>query len=326
MSTTPARSEDPEAGAGRRVLVACRQMQNCIEEFRERLEGAGLELVLPEVLQQLSEDELIAIIAGFDGMIAGDDPLTERVLEHASRLRIISKWGVGVDGIDRAAAERLGIAVTNTPGVFGDEVADVAMGYVIMLARQLHRIHASVVEGGWHKHEGRSLAGCTLGIVGFGSIGRALARRGHGFEMTVLVHDPIVGANGDAEAPGVAFVGLDELFAASDYLVLCCPLTADNRHMVNASRLDTMKRGSCVVNVARGPLVDEAALVRSLETGQLYAAALDVFEDEPLRADHPLRGFAQCVFGSHNGSNTREGVLRASAAAVENLLRGLATP
>jgi D-3-phosphoglycerate dehydrogenase len=200
------------------------------------------------------------------------------------------------------------------------------MGYVIMLARQLHRIHASVADGGWWKHQGRSLTGSTLGVVGFGSIGRALARRGHGFAMAVIAHDPIVDANGDAAPPGVEFVGLDAVFATSDYLVLCCPLTAENHHMVNASRLSAMKHGSCVVNVARGPLVDEAALVRSLETGQLYAAALDVFEDEPLRADHPLRGFPQCVLGSHNGSNTREGVLRASAAAVENLLRGLASP
>lgn len=306
--------------SSRRILVTCRQMQNCIEEFRARLEGADLELVLPEVVQQPSEDELIAIIGGFEGMIAGDDPLSARVLDHARRMRIISKWGIGIDGIDLSAAARLGIKVTNTPGVFGDDVADVAIGYVIMLARQLHRIHASVAGGEWWKHEGRGLAGATLGVVGLGSIGQALARRGKGCGMRIIAHDPVEAARAPAGSLGVELLDVDELFRRSDYVVLCCPLTADNWHMVNADRLALMTRGSHFVNVARGPLVDEAALVQALDSGQLYAAALDVFEEEPLATDHALRRFPQCVFGSHNGSNTREGVLRASAKAVDNLL------
>jgi D-3-phosphoglycerate dehydrogenase len=298
-------------------------MQSCIDQFRERFEAADLELVLPDVVQQTTEDELIAIIGEFDGMIAGDDPLSARVLAHASALRVISKWGVGVDGIDLDEAERLGIKVTNTPGVFGEEVADIAMGYVIMLARQLHRIHASVANGGWCKHEGRSLSGATLGVVGFGSIGQALARRGRGFDMHVIGHDPVGALRPAADWLGVKLVEVDELFRTSDYAVLCCPLTAENRHMVDARRLGLMSPGSYLVNVARGPLVDEPALVQALETGQVCAAALDVFEEEPLAAEHPLRRFAQCVLGSHNGSNTREGVLRASARAVDNLLAGL---
>ncbi|MEJ7787255.1 MAG: phosphoglycerate dehydrogenase [Solirubrobacteraceae bacterium] len=309
-----------------RALITCRQMQNCIEEFRGRLHGAGVELVLPSVVQQPSEDELIAIIGDFDGMIPGDDPLTARVLEHAGQMKIISKWGIGTDGIDFDAAARLGIRVTNTPGVFGDEVADVAVGYIVMLARQLHRMHESVVGGGWWKHEGRSLTGTTLGVVGFGSIGQALGRRGLGFGMQILAYDPWEGAADVGAAMGVPFVDLDEVFRRSDFLVLCCPLTAKNRHMVNAERLALMPDGASLVNVARGPLVDEAALVDALASGRLFAAALDVFEEEPLALDHPLRRFPQCVFGSHNGSNTREGVLRASADAVENLLAGLRLP
>jgi len=298
-------------------------MQNCIEVFRPRLEAAGLDLVLPEVVQQPTEEDLIEIVGEFDGMIAGDDPLTARVLEHARRLKVISKWGVGIDGIDRAAARRLGIAVTNTPAVFGDEVADVAMGYVVMVARQLHRIHMSVTGGGWYKHEGRSLAGTHLGVVGFGSIGHALAQRGHGFGMTVLAHDPAEGVAVPARALGVDLVGIDELFRSSDFIALCCPLTAYNRHMVDARRLGLMRPGGCLVNVARGPLVDESALVAALDSGHVAAAALDVFEHEPLPLDHPLRRFSQNVFGSHNGSNTREAVLRASAKAVDNLLTGM---
>src|SRR3954470_22452056 len=140
-----------------RVLITCRQMQLHIEAFRAVFDERGIEIVLPDVVQQPTEEELIGVIGDFDGMIAGDDPLTARVLEHAGRMRIISKWGIGTDGIDFAAAEAHGIRVANTPRVFGDEVADVAIGYIIMLARQLHRIHQSVVEGGWWKFEGTSL-------------------------------------------------------------------------------------------------------------------------------------------------------------------------
>jgi D-3-phosphoglycerate dehydrogenase / 2-oxoglutarate reductase len=309
--------------SGERVLITCRQMQNCIEEFRPRLNEHELELVLPEIVQQPSEEDLIEIIGGFDGMIAGDDPLSARVLEHAKRMRIIAKWGVGVDGIDLDAARALGIPVMNTPGVFGGEVADIALGYVIMLARQLHRIDASVKTGGWFKHEGRSLAGKALGVAGFGSIGQAVARRGHGFGMSVVAHDVADAASAAAEDLGVEMLGRDELFERSDFLVLCSPLTPETRHMVGERTLTLMQPGSFLVNVGRGPLVDESALVKALDSGRVAAAALDVFEQEPLPATSGLRRFEQCVFGSHNASNTREGVLRTSARAVENLLNGL---
>jgi D-3-phosphoglycerate dehydrogenase / 2-oxoglutarate reductase len=309
--------------SGERVLITCRQMQNCIEQFLPRLNERQLELVLPEIVQQPSEQELIEIIGGFDGMIAGDDPLSARVLDHANRMRIISKWGVGVDGIDLEAARTRGISVANTPGVFGGEVADVAIGYVVMLARQLHRIDASVKAGGWLKHEGSSLADKILGIAGFGSIGQAVAARGRGFGMRVVAHDVADAASVAASGMGVEMRSRDELFEESDFVVLCSPLTPDTHHMANERTLALMRRGSFLVNVARGPLVDEAALVQALSSGRVAAAALDVFEEEPLPAESGLRRFEQCVFGSHNASNTREGVLRTSAQAVENLLDGL---
>jgi D-3-phosphoglycerate dehydrogenase / 2-oxoglutarate reductase len=309
--------------SGERVLITCRQMQNCIEEFRPRLEERQLDLVLPEIVQQPSEEDLIEIIGGFDGMIAGDDPLSARVLEHAKRMRIISKWGVGIDGIDLDAARSLGIPVLNTPGVFGGEVADIALGYVIMLARQLHRIDASVKTGGWFKHEGRSLADKVLGVAGFGSIGQAVGTRGKGFGMRVVAYDVADAARVAAEKAGVEVLDRDDLFRQSDFLVLCSPLTRETRHMVNERTLALMTHGSYLVNVGRGPLVEEIALVQALESGQVAAAALDVFEEEPLPVASGLRRFDQCVFGSHNASNTREGVLRTSARAVENLMNGL---
>ena len=223
--------------SGERVLITCRQMQNCIDEFRPRLEEHELELVLPEIVQQPSEEDLIEIIGGFDGMIAGDDPLSARVLEHAKRMRIISKWGIGIDGIDLDAARKLGIPVVNTPGVFGAEVADIALGYVIMLARQLHRIDASVKAGGWLKYEGSSLEEKVLGVAGFGNIGQAVGARGKGFGMRVVAHDVASAANAATESMGVESLSRDELFERSDFLVLCSPLTPQTRHMVNEAHI-----------------------------------------------------------------------------------------
>jgi D-3-phosphoglycerate dehydrogenase / 2-oxoglutarate reductase len=306
-----------------RALITCRQMQNCMDHFRARFDEARIEIVQPDVVQRPDEDELIRMIGGFDGIIAGDDPLTAKVLAHADRLRVISKWGVGIDGIDTEAARARGITVTRTPNVFGEEVADVAIGYMIMLARQLHRLHASVVAGGWLKHEGISLSGRTLGIVGLGDVGSAVARRGTGFGMRLVGHD-IVEPDEATLALGLQTIGLDELLAGSDVVVLCCPLTRETHHLINADRLVGARRGMLLVNVARGPLIDEGALVAALESGQVAAAALDVFEQEPLPESSQLRGFENCVFGTHNGSNTTDAVLRASERAVANLIEGLA--
>lgn len=309
-----------------KVLITCHQMQSCLSQFSQRFETNGIEIVAPEVIQTLTEEDLMAIIAEFDGMIAGDDPLSARVLEQAAKMKIISKWGVGTDGIDNKAAERLGIRVTNTPAVFGDDVADVAAGYMVLLARRIHEIHASVAAGGWLKHEGRRLAGSRLGIVALGDIGQAVARRGKGFGMEVSAFDISPQAAEAAGLLGVTIRDLDELFATSDFVVLCCPLTEDTRHLVNDLTLALMPVGSYLINVARGPIVDEVALAEYLSNGHLAGAALDVFENEPLPVESPLRGLDLCLFGSHNASNTREGVIDASGKAVDNLIEGLMIP
>jgi D-3-phosphoglycerate dehydrogenase len=301
-----------------RIVITCVQMQECFDLFRDTFVHHGVEVALPRLLgQQFTEAELTSLLRGMDGIIAGDDPLTRPVIFAADRLRVIAKWGIGTDGIDFAAARERGIKVSNTPSVFGDAVADVAMAYVLMLARQLHRIHASIVDGKWLKHRGEVLAGRTLGIAGFGDIGRSVAARARGFGMKVIAHDIAVGATDAAVRLGVELVDRAELF------VLCAPLTPETRHMINRDTLALMSSGSYLVNVSRGSLVDEVALVEALASGQIAAAGLDVFEEEPLPDSSPLRRFPQCVFGSHNGSNTRLAAERASEKAVANVLRDL---
>jgi phosphoglycerate dehydrogenase-like enzyme len=306
------------------VLVTCPPMQRTVADWRGRFDELGIEVGIPTVVQQLSEDELQALLPHYDGMIAGDDPLTADVLGSAAKLRVVSKWGIGLDSIDRLVAERLGIRVTNTPDTFGDEVADVAIGYMIMLARQLHRIDRSVRDGGWAKPQGVSLAGRTLGIVGLGSIGRAVARRGIAMGMRVIGHEIVEGSAARAAEMGVELVGLESLMAEADAVSLHCPLTDQNRHMIDASQLARLPRGSFLVNTARGPLIDQAALVDSLRTGQLAGVALDVYEVEPLPESSPLTKMENVILGSHNASNTREAVARVNQLAIDNVLKGMA--
>ena len=300
-------------------------MLGMINEFMPHAAQQGFELVPAKVTQTLTQDELVSLLPQFDGWIIGDDPATRRVFEagQAGRLKAAVKWGIGVDNVDFAACKDLGIPIINTPQMFGGEVADVALGYVIGLARQLFSIDRGVREGGWPKPAGISLAGKMVGLIGLGDIGRALAKRLLACEMHVVAYDP--GVAGDLGIRGVQRAAWPERVEDADFLTFTCSLNAHNRHMLNAGVLARCKPGVHVVNVARGPLIDEAALIAALAAGHVRAAALDVFEDEPLPVQSPLRAMPHCIFGSHNGSNTQDAVRRASHEAMTRLfgfLRG----
>lgn len=307
-----------------RVLITCLQLQSSIESYRHLFEEQEIEIDLPAVNQQLNAPELLGIIDRYDGVIAGDDEFNEEVLEKAVRLKIIARWGVGVDAVDLAAAERLGIQVVNTPNVFSDEVADIVMGYLILLSRQLHKLDRSVRNGGWTKIRGTSLRGKTLGVIGMGSIGRAVAHRGVASGMSILGHDVAPIPDSFVRETGSRLVDLQELISESDFISLNCNLTASNRHMLGELEFTSMKTGVYLVNTARGPLIDELALAKALHDGRVAGAALDVFETEPLPLESPLRQFDSCIFGTHNSSNTSEAVMRVNEIAIRNLLDGLA--
>jgi len=306
----------------RRILVSCRHLQRCFDDFAGEFAKLGYDCHLPEVDQQLKESWLLEHAGEYDGVIAGDDPFSRPVLEagRRGRLRALVKWGIGVDAIDLGALEELDIDFAHTPGAFGDEVADVAVGYVVTLARGLIDIDRSVRNGGWAKPVGISLRGKTLGIVGLGSIGRSIADRARAFGMNLIGSDvsPI-----DAWTEYGPQVDLNELLAEADFVVLACALTDANRGMIDERALDRMKSSAFLVNVARGPLVDEFALCEHLERETLRGAALDVFEVEPLPDESPLRDLDNCIFGSHNGSNTQEAVDRVNRLSVDLLLKFL---
>jgi D-3-phosphoglycerate dehydrogenase len=309
-----------------RLLITCPPMLGTKDYFLPRLRERGFDVHCPDMAQTLSEAELMELVPRFDAWIIGDDPATRRVLVAGAegRLRVAVKWGVGVDNVDRAACEDLGLAFANTPQMFGGEVADVALGYVIALARETFAIDRGVREGGWPKPRGISLAGKTVGLVGYGDIGRAAASRFQACELNVIVYDP---ARSSADLSlGMRLLSWPEGVGECDFLVFTCALTPGNHHMLNADVLERCKDGVRLVNVARGSLIEDQALIAGLDSGRVHSAALDVYEYEPLPMASPLRDHPLCVFGSHNGSNTEEGVLRASEKAIDLAGRLLQTP
>ncbi len=286
--------------------------------MRHRFDDRNVEAHIPSVQQTLSVKELLTLVPECDGWIIGDDPATREVFAagKGGRLRAAVKWGVGIDNVDREGAAELGIPVANTPGMFGSEVADIALSYMIALARQTFVVDRGVRAGGWPKPVGTSLAGKTAAIVGFGDIGRQLGRRLVACDVNVQIYDPF--AQEAQTIPHRLLPWPAELDKA-DFIVLTCSLNAATRHIIDASSLARAKQDVLLVNVSRGALLNEADLEAALSSGLVAGAALEVFEMEPLPRQSVLRNFDNVIFGSHNASNTREAVIRTSHKAIDLL-------
>ena len=245
------------------------------------------------------------------------------MLCSAPRLKVISKWGTGVDSIDSRAAARLGIRVCNTPGAFTDPVADTALGYVLCFARRLQWMDRDVRLVLWVKPDSVSLGECTLGVVGVGHIGRAVVRRARAFGMKVLGTDPAPVPDAFVEETGLGLVPLDALLAESDFVSLHCDLNPSSFHLIGCAALSLMRPTAYLINTARGPVADEAALASALAGGRLAGAALDVFEVEPLPEDSPLRALENCLLAPHNANGSRAARARVHESTVANLLAAL---
>jgi D-3-phosphoglycerate dehydrogenase / 2-oxoglutarate reductase len=305
---------------GTKILVTCPPMLRMIEEFQPIFHRHRLEVTAHEVIQTLPVDVLMEIVPQHDGWIIGDDPATAEVFAAGKRgrLRAAVKWGIGVDNVDFSACKELGIPITNTPNMFGGEVADIAVGYVIALARETFEIDRGVRAGEWPKPTGISLAGKTAALVGYGDIGKNTARRLLAAGMNIIAYDPIATDVPDLSAVQRAL--WPTRIQEADFIVLTCSLTDSSYHMLNKDVLSEAKFGVRVVNVGRGPVIEEVALIESLRSGKVRSAALDVFETEPLSQDSYLRSHPHCILGSHNASNTVDAVVRTSEIAIDRLL------
>jgi D-3-phosphoglycerate dehydrogenase len=306
------------------ILFSAPYMLPFLKRFRPVLERYGLELITPEVQERLEEADLLKYAGQFDGAICGDDRYTARVLELcAPRLKVISKWGTGIDSIDAAACARLGIQLCRTVNAFTLPVTDTIMGYLLAFARRQPWMDQAVKTGVWNKIPGRALHECSLGIIGIGNIGKALTRRARAFGMTILGNDILEIDHVFIAETGIQMTTLETLLSGSDFVSVNCDLNPTSRHLINARTLGLMRKHAVLINSARGPIVDEVALVAALNAGTIGGAALDVFEVEPLPPDSPLAQMQNVMLAPHNANSSPAAWERVHWNTIRNLIDGL---
>jgi D-3-phosphoglycerate dehydrogenase len=302
-----------------RILVTPTSYGKNDPRLKTELEEQAGVVVYNPTGKPLTSAQVAGLLPGVDGYIAGLDVIDRAALEKADRLKVIARYGVGVDSVDLAAARERGIIVTNTPGANSVSVAELALGLMLALARQIPEADQAVRQGKWPRYSGVSLEGKTIGILGLGAIGKQLVRRLSGFDCTILAYDPFADA-AFAEQNHVQLKTMDEVVAESDFVSLHLPLLPETRGLVNAGFLANMKKGSFLINTSRGEAVDEQALYDALQRGHLRGAGLDAFAVEPPDPDHPLLHLPQVIATPHLGAQTDGATTNMGVLAMQDCL------
>jgi D-3-phosphoglycerate dehydrogenase len=286
------------------------------------LEEIGWNIIFNTTGRIFTEDELAAVVAAVDGIIIGIDPLTARVINAAKHLKVISKYGVGVDNIDIGAAKQQGILVAYTPGVNSSAVAELAFGLALNVARKISTADRAIHNGDLTgQYSGIELEGKTLGILGTGRIGKQLALLAKGFKMKIICYD-LFPDESWAGATGAQYLTLTDLLRQADLISCHLPLTEATHHLISAKELLLVKPGAIIINTARGEIIDENALYEALVNKRLLGAGLDVTESEPVTASR-LIGLDNVVLTPHSGAHTREAIEKMGRLAAQNLIAGL---
>lgn len=306
------------------VLLTAPYMLPFVERFRPVFEKHGLDLIIPDVLERMEEADLLKYAGQFDGAICGDDRYTERVIAAcAPRLKVISKWGTGVDSIDASACSRYGVALCRTPNAFTTPVADSVLGYMLAFARRQPWMDREMKSGKWEKIPGKTLSECTLGVVGVGNVGKAVVRRARAFGMQVCGTDIVDIDHVFVGESGVQMTDLPTLLSNSDFVSINCDLNPSSHHLMNADTFALMKPTAVLINTARGPVVQESALIEALQSRRIAGAALDVFEFEPLPLESPLLQMDNVMLAPHNSNSSPAAWERVHWNTIRNLVEGL---
>jgi D-3-phosphoglycerate dehydrogenase len=288
------------------------------------LENAVKKVTYNTTGKPLSEKDLIPLVAGIDGFIAGLDDITSGVIKAAVNLKVISRYGTGVDRVDLKAANKAGIFVTNTPGANSISVAELTIGLAISAARNIPEGNTRTKNGSWPRFSGTSLSGKTFGIIGLGSIGKEVAKRLSCFNIKILAYDISFDA-GFASRYDIIYADIDRILTSSDFISLHIPVFKDTVNIINRKSLAKMKQGAILINTARGELVDEDALYNSLKSGHLRAAALDAFKEEPPDPQNKLLSLPQVTAVPHMGAATDDASNEMTRISIEEcfaVLRG----
>lgn len=288
-----------------RILITAPYMLPVVDDYADWFRRNDAEYVKADVEERLEEADLLPIIADYDAVIAGDDRYTRAVVEAGRpRLKVLAKWGTGIDSYDQEACAEHGVAICRTLDAFTEPVGDSVLGYILNFARNLTAMDRQMKSGIWDKIPGRALFESTIGVIGVGATGSGVLRRAKVFGAELLGTDIRDVHPGHVKALGVTMVGLDELLERSDYVSVNTDLNSTSYHLMSTEQFRRMKRTACMINCSRGPVVDEKALVWALQTGEIAGAALDVFEDEPLPADSPLRSMDTVFLAPHNSNSS----------------------
>ena len=306
------------------ILFSAPYMLPFLERFRPILNQYDLDLIVPTLNERLSEEQILDYAGKFDGTICGDDHYSAYVLKACSpRLRVISKWGTGIDSIDSQTANELGIQVFRTPNAFTQPVADTVMGYILAFSRQQPWMDQGMKAGRWEKLPGRSLSECTLGVIGVGEIGKAVLERAQAFGMELLGNDIIEINQEFLKKTSVEMTSLTDLMSRADFVSINCDLNPTSHHLINKESLAGMKSNAVFINTARGQVVDELALITTLQAGDIAGAALDVFEEEPIPGDSPLLDMENVMLAPHNANSSPTAWEHVHWNTIRNLLDGL---
>ncbi len=306
------------------ILFTAPYMIPVVERFRPIFDAHDVELILPNVQERMEEIDLLFYAGKFDGTICGDDRYTERVIQGCvPRLKVISKWGTGIDSIDADACSRYGVRLCRTPNAFTVPVADSVLGYILAFSRHQPWMDKEMKRGKWEKIPGKSLSECSLGIIGLGNIGKAITRRARAFGMKVYGTDIVDVDHVFVTETGIEMTTLDSLLSQSDFISVNCDLNPTSYHLINHDTLALVKPNAVLINTARGPIVEEKALVDALQAKRLAGAALDVFEFEPLPLASSLMQMDNVMLAPHNSNSSPAAWERVHWNTIRNLFDGL---
>ena len=285
------------------------------------LEDCGIQYLINPINRKLQEAELASLIGDCDVLIAGTEPITDNVLAHAPKLKLISRVGIGLDSIDLLAAERRGVLVSYTPDAPTDAVAELTIGLILAVLRSVHVSNMGLHVGEWHRYLGRRLSKCTVGIIGFGRIGSRVLQHLCGFECNrILLNDVDEAKLPDSRLPW-EWQDKETIYREADVITFHVPLTATTRHMIGTTELEMMKPDAVLINTSRGGIIDEDDLFCALSNGHLGGAAIDVFETEPYAG--PLSTIDRCLLTAHMGSMSEDCRVRMEIEATEEAVRFL---
>jgi len=307
-----------------KVLFTAPYMIPFVDRFKSVFNKYNLELIVPDVQERMEEADLLKYAGQFDGAICGDDRYTLRVIEACSpRLKVISKWGTGIDSIDAEACSRYSIKIGRTLNAFTTPVADTVLGYMLAFARRQPWMDREMKSGRWEKIPGKTLSECTLGVIGVGNIGKAVTRRAKAFGMKVYGTDIVEIDHVFVSETGIEMTSLESLLKKSDFVSINCDLNPTSQHLMNADTFALMKPNAVLINSARGPIVDEKGLIAALQAKRLAGAALDVFEHEPLPLESPLMKMDNVMLAPHNSNSSPTAWERVHWNTIKNLVEGL---